>query len=84
MTAIAMRLTGWMWLDPATSILINLIIVIGTWSLLRESFNLATDEHSLPQDGKLVHRPIPTRASSSLSQANHPRRHRRPANLDHR
>jgi cobalt-zinc-cadmium efflux system protein len=41
--AIAIRLTGLMWLDPVTSILINLIIVIGTWSLLRESFNLATD-----------------------------------------
>ena len=40
---LAIRLTGWMWLDPATSIFINLIIVIGTWSLLRESFNLVTD-----------------------------------------
>lgn len=40
---LAIQWTGWMWLDPATSILINLIIVIGTWSLLRESFNLATD-----------------------------------------
>ena len=41
--ALAIRLTGWMWLDPITSILINIVIVIGTWSLLRESFNLATD-----------------------------------------
>jgi cobalt-zinc-cadmium efflux system protein len=40
---IAIRFTGWHWLDPATSILINIVIVIGTWSLLRDSFNLATD-----------------------------------------
>ncbi len=43
MAGLAIRFTGWFWLDPATSILINIIIVIGTWGLLRESFNLATD-----------------------------------------
>jgi cobalt-zinc-cadmium efflux system protein len=40
---LAIRLTGLSWLDPVTSILINIIIVIGTWHLLRESFNLMTD-----------------------------------------
>ena len=40
---IAIYFTGWTLLDPITSILINVIIVIGTWSLLRDSFNLATD-----------------------------------------
>jgi cobalt-zinc-cadmium efflux system protein len=40
---LAIRVTGWMWLDPAVSIAINIIIVIGTWGLLRESFNLALD-----------------------------------------
>ena len=35
--------TGWLWLDPAVSILIGIVIVWGTWSLLRESFNLAMD-----------------------------------------
>jgi cobalt-zinc-cadmium efflux system protein len=40
---LAIRVTGWMWLDPAVSIVINIIIVIGTWGLLRESFNLALD-----------------------------------------
>jgi cobalt-zinc-cadmium efflux system protein len=49
---IAIRLTGWMWLDPVTSILINLTIVVGTWSLLRESFNLATD--AVPEKVDLV------------------------------
>ena len=40
---VAILLTGRAWLDPLASILINVVIVIGTWSLLRESFNLAVD-----------------------------------------
>jgi cobalt-zinc-cadmium efflux system protein len=32
-------LTGWNWLDPAVSIVISLVIVWGTWSLLREAIN---------------------------------------------
>jgi cobalt-zinc-cadmium efflux system protein len=35
--------TGWNWLDPAVSILICGPIVWGTWSLLRESLDLAMD-----------------------------------------
>jgi cobalt-zinc-cadmium efflux system protein len=35
--------TGWHWLDPTVSLLINAIIVYGTWHLLRDSFNLAMD-----------------------------------------
>jgi cobalt-zinc-cadmium efflux system protein len=40
---LAIQFTNWSWLDPLTSVIINIIIVIGTWSLLRDSFNLATD-----------------------------------------
>jgi cobalt-zinc-cadmium efflux system protein len=40
---VAILFTGRLWLDPAASILINIVIVIGTWGLLRESFNLALD-----------------------------------------
>jgi cobalt-zinc-cadmium efflux system protein len=40
---LAIRFTGWFWLDPAASIAISIIIVICTWSLLRESFDLALD-----------------------------------------
>lgn len=40
---IAISFTGWLWLDPLTSVAINVIIVVGTWSLLRDSFNLAMD-----------------------------------------
>jgi cobalt-zinc-cadmium efflux system protein len=30
-------LTGWLWLDPVVSLVINAVIVFGTWSLLRDS-----------------------------------------------
>jgi cobalt-zinc-cadmium efflux system protein len=33
--------TGWTWLDPAISLAIGIVIVIGTWALLRDSVNLA-------------------------------------------
>ncbi len=39
----AILFTGWHWLDPAVSLLINAVIVAGTWSLLRDSFNLSID-----------------------------------------
>lgn len=49
---LAIYFTRWAWLDPATSVVINIIIVMGTWSLLRESFNLATD--AVPRQVDLV------------------------------
>lgn len=33
-------LTGWLWLDPAVSLLISAVILAGTWRLLRESLRL--------------------------------------------
>jgi len=33
--------TGWSWLDPAVSLVIVLIIVAGTWSLMKESVQMA-------------------------------------------
>ena len=39
-------MTGWLWLDPAISLAISIIVVAGTWSLLRESVNLAL--HAVP------------------------------------
>ncbi|MBF7731082.1 cation diffusion facilitator family transporter [Pseudomonas sp. N040] len=43
LAAIAMLATGWLWLDPAASMAISLVIAISTWGLLRESLNLALD-----------------------------------------
>jgi cobalt-zinc-cadmium efflux system protein len=34
---LVISLSGWLWLDPVVSLMINAIIVWGTWSLLRDS-----------------------------------------------
>jgi cobalt-zinc-cadmium efflux system protein len=34
-------LTGWLWLDPAASLIINAVIIWGTWSLLRDSLAMS-------------------------------------------
>lgn len=36
-------LTGWVWLDPVVSLAISVVIVAGTWSVLREALDLAMD-----------------------------------------
>ncbi len=36
-------LTGWLWLDPLISLVIVLVITIGTWDLLRDSFLMSVD-----------------------------------------
>ena len=38
---VAIIFTHWFWLDPVISLLIVLVILIGTWSLLREATQLA-------------------------------------------
>jgi len=38
---IAMLRTGWYWIDPALSLVIVLVIVIGTWGLLRDALRLS-------------------------------------------
>jgi cobalt-zinc-cadmium efflux system protein len=35
--------TGWLWLDPAISLVISVVIVFATWSLLRDAVNLSLD-----------------------------------------
>lgn len=39
--------TGWLWIDPLISLIVAVIITIGTWDLLRESLNLSLD--AVPQ-----------------------------------
>ncbi len=36
-------LKGWLWIDPLASFAIVVVILVGTWGLLRESSNLAID-----------------------------------------
>jgi cobalt-zinc-cadmium efflux system protein len=43
LAAIAIKFTDWLWLDPVMSLVVAVIIGIGTWSLLRESLSLALD-----------------------------------------
>jgi cobalt-zinc-cadmium efflux system protein len=35
--------TGWTWLDPVVSLLIAVVILLGTWGLLRQSLHLSLD-----------------------------------------
>ncbi|MDP3284953.1 MAG: cation diffusion facilitator family transporter, partial [Desulfobacterales bacterium] len=34
---------GWLWIDPVVSLIIVAVISVGTWGLLRDSLNYATD-----------------------------------------
>ena len=38
--------TSWLWIDPVTSLVIAIVILVGTWGLLKESVNLAL--HAVP------------------------------------
>ncbi len=40
---VGMLAFGWAWLDPVTALLIGVVIAIGTFGLLRDSFNAAMD-----------------------------------------
>ena len=42
----AILATGWDWLDPAASLVVAAVIVLGTWRLLRDAINLAL--HGVP------------------------------------
>jgi cobalt-zinc-cadmium efflux system protein len=43
LAGIVIILTGWLWVDPAVSLLISAVIVAGTWSLLRDAVNMSLD-----------------------------------------
>ncbi len=46
LTGAVILMTGWLWLDPAASLIVALVIVGGTWRLLRQAINLAL--HGVP------------------------------------
>lgn len=46
LAGLGMMLTGWLWLDPAVSLLIAAVILIGTWGLFKQSLKLAL--HAVP------------------------------------
>jgi cobalt-zinc-cadmium efflux system protein len=41
MSGMVILLTGWLWFDPLTSLIISAIIVWGTWGLFRDSVNMS-------------------------------------------
>ena len=43
LAGIAIVATGWLWFDPIMSLIIVVVIVLGTWQLFQESLNLITD-----------------------------------------
>jgi len=43
LAGVAIVFTGWLWLDPAVSLAVSAVIVVGSWGLLRDSLNLAMD-----------------------------------------
>ncbi len=40
---IAIALTGFLWLDPAISLVISAVIIYGTWDLIKQAMSLALD-----------------------------------------
>lgn len=43
LAGLGMATLGWSWLDPATALLIGVVIAVGAFGLLRESFDAAMD-----------------------------------------
>jgi cobalt-zinc-cadmium efflux system protein len=48
LAGIVILATGWLWLDPAASLVVALIIVAGSWRLLRDTVNMAL--HAVPSE----------------------------------
>ncbi len=48
MVGVGILLTGWDWLDPLISLIIAMVVLAGTWGLLRDSISLSLD--SVPPD----------------------------------
>lgn len=46
LAGLAISLTGWQWIDPATSLAIVGVIAIGTWGLLKDSLKMSL--HAVP------------------------------------
>lgn len=43
LAGIAILTTGWLWFDPAISLIIVMVVVVGTWQLLKDALNLSLD-----------------------------------------
>jgi cobalt-zinc-cadmium efflux system protein len=43
LAGLAMLKTGWLWLDPAVSLAVSVVILVGTWQLLRDAVSMSLD-----------------------------------------
>jgi cobalt-zinc-cadmium efflux system protein len=57
---VLIMLTSWLWLDPAISIVVAIVIVISTWALLRDSLQLALQAVPSGIDAEAVERYLTT------------------------
>jgi cobalt-zinc-cadmium efflux system protein len=48
LAAVIIRYTGWLWMDPLTSVFISVLIALGAWRVLRSSFHILME--GVPQD----------------------------------
>lgn len=46
-TGVIIMFFGWLWIDPAVSLVISVLVILGTWGLLRDAVNLAL--HGVPE-----------------------------------
>ena len=56
--ALAIRWTGWNWIDPAISLVIAAVVLVSTWGLLRDSALLALDAVPRGVDREAVRRDL--------------------------
>ena len=59
-TGLLILKTGWLWLDPVVSLVISVVLVAGTWHLLRDSLNLSLDGVPAGIDSTAVRRFLAT------------------------
>lgn len=55
LAGLAILVTGWLWVDPVVSLMIVVVIVVGTWNLLTDALNLALDAVPKHIEPKAVH-----------------------------
>jgi cobalt-zinc-cadmium efflux system protein len=58
---LVIAVTGWVWLDPLTSLIVSALIVAGTWGLLRDSVAMSLDATPPGIDPDAVRRFLETR-----------------------
>jgi cobalt-zinc-cadmium efflux system protein len=68
---LAIFFTGWVWLDPLTSLAIVGVIVWGTWSLLRDSLAMSVNAVPAAIDPQAVRRYLESQAGVSAAHDLH-------------